>query len=298
MSTNNMESKDFSGTDNVEDVGQAPSLPSLPEINFTSYNNDALRTASATYRTSSDCDRKANDDIYECHYQSAYIESQQTGEDFHQVMTRLCPEWDEDKWKSVVPEEKDSQVGDVIETKQLFVSCNSVLKSMYNDTIGVFIDKDSNDYVTYNFTKSEIMQHSGDRHITYGLRHAVKFDPTKIEGKIGYIISAPWVARRPKPIAELAETRPIFEVCTEDGSVLKRFIIPQDFSVGGDKTACVNAEITYNNGLWKVVLKREFVNGFADDMTTLVNDLRKMNGMGELDISVIYHNFAEHDYEL
>lgn len=267
----------------LEDIEQAPSLSSLLSMPL-------LRTASAAYRTSSEVDMKANDERYGCFYNEAYKESQENGGNYHQIISRMCPEWEEDKWKSVVPEEKDSEVGDVIKTKQLFVSCNSSIRTIYNDTIGVFIDKDTNDFVTYKFTKSMIMAHSGDRNINYGLRHSIKFDPSKIEGKIGFIISAPWVASRPKPITELAETRPIFEVCTEDGSVLKRFIIPQDFSVGGNKTACVNAEITYTDGLWNVVLKREFVNGFADDMKTLVNDLRKMNGMGELDVSVSSHD--------
>jgi hypothetical protein len=287
--SNTNESKEIEKTKSDNAVGPELYLPSFTQ-------DELLRSTSQVYRTSSKCDREANDSIYSCHYDYAQFESQQTGQDFHKVMTRICPEWEEDKWKSVVPEEKDLQVGDIIETKNIFVYCNSVLKSMYNDTIGVFFDKDNNDYVTYNATKSQFMEHSGDRHITYGLRHEVKFDKKDIEGKVGYIISAPWVASKSKPIAELAETRPIFEVCTEDDGVLKRFIIPQDFSIGGNKTACVNAEITYNNDLWKVVIKREFVNGFADDMRTLINDLRKMSGLGELDVNMESNNFYENSY--
>lgn len=276
----------YNNDNNDKVVGPDYDQSCLSDGNFLELEPNAmlLREASQSYRISSNCDKEKNDEIYSDYYKSAYTESQETGQDFHQIMTRTCPTWNEDKWKSVIQEEKDSQVGDIIETKKLFVCCNSMLNGMYNDTIGVFFNKDMNDYVTYSFNKSEFMEHSGDVHISYGLRHAIKFLSKDIEGKIGYIVSAPWSNHKPKSITELAITHPIFEVCTED-DVLKRYIIPQDFSVGGSKTACVNAEITYSNGLWKIVLKREFINGFADDMKTLITDLRQMNGLAELDIN-------------
>jgi hypothetical protein len=291
MSTNNTdmtESKGHSGTNDIEDIEQVSCLSSLSDINFIELEPNAklMREASQSYRISSNCDKEKNDEVYSDYYKIAYTESQETGQDFNQIMSRTCPTWNEDKWKSVIQEEKDSQVGDIIETKKLFVCCNSVLNGMYNDTIGVFFNKDTNDYVTYSSNKSEVMQHSGDLHTSYGLRHGIKFLSKDIEGKVGYIISAPWSNYKSKPISELAETRPIFEVCTEDDIILKRYIIPQDFYVGGSKTACVNAEITYSNGIWKVVLMREFINGFADDMKTLITDLRKMNGLVEHDISL------------
>jgi hypothetical protein len=121
------------------------------------------------------------------------------------------------------------------------------------------------------------MIHSGDVKTDYGLRHIIDFSINIKKGDKGYIISAPWVTRQSRPITELAKTNPVFEVRTNDDNELKRYIIPHDFSVGGSKTACVNAEITYSNDTWRIVIKREFINGFADDMRTIVADLINMN---------------------
>jgi hypothetical protein len=280
-------------TDKVEmnDVPKSNEIPELTELpELSEINNfelipklkpsDLLRCTSQSFRMSSNGDKELNDEKYGDFILSAQLLSKTTGQNFNEVMTTYCPTWNEDKWKSIVPEANDLQVGEVIETKNLFVCCNSVLNGMYNDTIGVFIDKNNkSDHVTYHNRISDFMKHSGDMKISYGLRHEVKFNSKDIEGKIGYIISAPWVSGKSEYIRKLVETRPIFEVCTEDDDVIKRYIIPQDFSASNNnsKTACVNAEITHSNGLWKIVLKREFINGFADDMETIVSDLRKMN---------------------
>jgi hypothetical protein len=237
---------------------------------------DELKKSSKDFRSCSSCDRAKTESKYESVFGAAHQLSQSHGLNFNEAMTRISPSWKKDKWATVVPEVEDSKVGDVITTKSLFVCCNSILNGMYNDTIGVFIDKITDSHVTYSKKLSSNMIHSGDMNITYGLRHEITLSPSNLDGKVGYIVSSPWVSGRSRPITELATTCPIFEICTEDDGVLKRYIIPQDFSEGGNNTACVNAEITFNDGMWKITLKRDFIGGFASDMFALVLNLRHM----------------------
>ena len=260
-------------------------LKSTASAPANGYLSPIQRTTSDGYRAYSCGARTQTDSEYGVHYQSAHALSASAGIDFHSAMERIAPEWEEKKWESIEPEKDDSKVGDTITTKKLRVTCNSLLQEMFNDTIGVFFDAEKNEWVTYSAMESAVMKHSGDKIIPYGLRHIMSFDPSKVEGMVGYIVSAPWVQSRPRPIAELASTNPIFEVCTDDDGVLKRHIIPQDFMDGGDKTACVNAMVKFTDGLWHVTFMRDFVNGFASDMKTLVTDLRQLAGMPAIEFA-------------
>jgi hypothetical protein len=254
-------------------------------LNNTSENEDndcMLRNASQSYRTCSGSDNETVYQSYKMYAEEAGVMATTESISYNDAMERIRPSWKKDKWATVVPEAEDSKNGDIITTKSLFVSCNSILNGMYNDTICVFVDKDTNSYVTYLRKSSSNMTHSGDMTITYGLRHEITFSTSELNGKVGYIVSSPWENKRSRPIKELITTRPIFEVCTEDDGVLKRYIIPQDFSQGGDNTACVNAEITFNDGLWKITLKKDYIKGFADDMYPLIKDLRKISKLEDL----------------
>lgn len=195
-----------------------------------------------------------------------------------EAFTQLAPEYD--RWKNVRLEGYDSRVGDVITGQSITIVCNSLLKNgLYNDTIGIHFDTvnrnefDANNscVVTYNQRETWVMSHSGDKTSQYGLEHVIELDWTHF--RKGYVISAPWLSNCPRPIATLAETNPVLEIRTETDGVLKRFVIPQDYNEGNDKTACVNCEIVYNSGLWTVTIRRDFIMGFANDTGSLIRDI-------------------------
>ena len=165
-----------------------------------------------------------------------------------------------------------------------------------------YINKDT--VVTYDKPKSYNMTHSGDKFNTYGLQHIIEFNKDKFT--TGYIISSPWKSSSADKISTLTATNPILEIRTEDENmdenldenviidaaaaaaepdnivkdpILKRFILPQDYTEGGDNTACINAEIKYDvaEKKWIVKIRRDFINGFANDTKTLVSDIYKLN---------------------
>jgi len=115
------------------------------------------------------------------------------------------------------------------------------------------------------------MNHSGDLKTEYGLEHIIHVDPDNFVK--GFVISAPWLSGKTKPIKTLIDTNPILEIRTEDGNILRRYIIPQDYSEASNKTACVNAEISYDGGMWTVKIRRDFIMGFADDRNLLMREV-------------------------
>jgi hypothetical protein len=187
---------------------------------------------------------------------------------------------DETLWTGVPLDENDSSVGTVIKGKKITLVCNSVLTDMYNDTFAAEVTGDTSTFVTYRNLKSYKNIHSGDIHTPYcgkGLRHKIQFtDEGRDVNTTTFILSAPWISSRKDLVSNLIKTRPILEIRVDNDGKLERFIVPQDFSSGGQSTACACAMVTWDGEYWTVKILREFINGFADDVNTSISDLKKL----------------------
>jgi hypothetical protein len=196
----------------------------------------------------------------------------------------------------------------------VIVRCVSLLKNgLYNDTIGVQVKESKannlhqssiqsiepgaeaapgvsvkqvnlDTFVTYNNQETLNMTHSGDKKDgLYGLEHVVEVKPVNFNPT--FVISAPWKNSNPEKVSTLIPTNPILEICAENNPVnpadepeLKRYVIPQDYANSDNFTACVNAEITYDQDTlkWCVKIRRDFIMGFADNTTTLISEVKKL----------------------
>ena len=185
---------------------------------------------------------------------------------------------DYDRWRAVRLEGYDSHVGDRFQSKNITIVCNSLLREgLYNDTIGIYLDNEMRSVATYKNRKTEWMQHSGDKATEYGLEHIIELTETaEHRFQRGYVVSAPWRSSRPLPVRVLADTNPVLEIRTEDDGVLRRFVIPQDMTLGGDRTACVNAQIQREGYLWTVEIRRDYIMGFADDPELLCQETARI----------------------
>ncbi len=207
-------------------------------------------------------------------------------EAFNHVLGNDGHNADEILWTRVPLNENDSTIGTVFKAKNITLVCNSALTDMYNDTYAVsFTDETNtsvtdktNTFVTYRNLNSQDATHSGDIHTPYlnkGLRHKLKCYPRDVKRKM-VIVSAPWKSSHRDLVSKLAETRPILEIRVDNDGKLERFIVPQDFSGGGQSTACASAMITWDGENWTVKILQEFINGFADDVETSISDLKKL----------------------
>ena len=268
-------------------------------------------SSSAAYRSASQNDAEYQQGLWAANYHSAHVYSQAHHVSVTDAMSQVVPEFN--KWKHVRLEGHDSNVGDIIYADKVSICCISLLKNgLYNDTIAVKLynpsklniqtqepganqnqiknNSDENEVVTYNKKTSDSMSHSGDKHVTYGLEHIIDLKSTD-EQKF-YVISAPWKNSKPEALVTLIPTNPILEIRAENVVAnaanaaaaasepeLKRFVIPQDYAESGGYTACVNAEITFNPVIskWKVQIRRDFIMGFADDIDTLVSEVKKLH---------------------
>lgn len=209
-------------------------------------------------------------------------------EAFNHVLSDDGHNADDITWTLVPLNENDSTIGTVFKAKNITLVCNSALTNMYNDTYTVSITGETNTFVTYRNLKSQDATHSGDIHTPYcrkGLRHNIKCIPKDINTKT-FILSAPWISSHRDLVSKLAETRPILEIRVDNDGKLERFIVPQDFSGGGQSTACASAMITWDGEYWTVKIIQEFINGFADDVETSISDLKKL----ELDKVPVSHD--------
>ena len=181
----------------------------------------------------------------------------------------VLPGYNELRWQAVALQ-PDCALGDVIMSDKISICCNSIQEEQfYNDTIILSKNKNNIEVATYDTKKTNDMTHSGDEHTEYGLRHTVTFEPSFTSG---YVVSTPWDKKNSARIGTLNKTNPILEIRTED-DVLRRYIIANDYTSGGDHTACANAKIVHEHGKWTVTIIRKFVHGFADNTATMVREL-------------------------
>ena len=182
----------------------------------------------------------------------------------------VLPGYNELRWQAVALQ-PDCVLGDVIVSDNISICCNSIqVDQFYNDTIILSKTKKNVEVATYETKKTSGMTHSGDEYTDYGLRHTVTFKPSF---EAGYVVSTPWDKRNSALIETLNKTKPILEIRTEDGDVLRRYIIANDYMSGGNHTACANAKIVHEHGKWTVTIIRQFVHGFADNTATMARDL-------------------------
>ena len=197
---------------------------------------------------------------------------------FNHILRYNGHDADEVKWTRIPLNETDTVIGTKIKAKIISVVCNSVLTEMYNDTYVVGITGEKSTFVTYRQLISSQNTHSGDKNTPYGgkgLRHVVDFHDTGKDVKTQtFIVSAPWISSRRDLVTKLIETKPILEIRVENDGELKRYIVPQNFSDGGQNTACASAMITWDGENWTVKILQEFINGFADDVATSISDLK------------------------
>lgn len=199
---------------------------------------------------------------------------------FNHVFRANGEDPEEVRWTRIPLNEADTAIGTEIKAKELSIACNSGLHTgMYNDTYVVAITEETATSVTYRQLTSSQNTHSGDIPTPYlerGLRHTTTFvDAGKDVKTRTFVTSASWMSGRRGPVTELIETKPILEirVVTRNGE-MKRYIVPQNFSDGGQNTACASAMITWDGENWTVKIIQEFINGFADDVATSISDLK------------------------
>ncbi len=201
-------------------------------------------------------------------------------EAFNHVLSNDGHDADEILWTGVPLDEKDSSVGTIIKGKKITLVCNSTLTDMYNDTFAAAVTGNSSTFVTYRNLRNEKNIHSGDIHTPYcgkGLRHKIQFtDEGRDVNTTTFILSAPWISSRKDLVSKLIKTRPILEIRVDNDGKLERFIVPQDFSGGGQSTACASAMVTWDGEYWTVKILQEFINGFADDVEASISDLKKL----------------------
>lgn len=239
--------------------------------------------SSSAYRSSAKSDSVQQNAKRKLFEESAQIYSQQNNVSMDQAYKVFIDDYDE--WKDVTIDDIDLQVGTTLKAAKMEMCCNSrVYNQLYNDTIAVGYKNDEKEpgsesdkiCVTYKKKVDRTMTHSGDKLVDYGLRHIIRF--TDDFQSTVFIISSPWLNGHSTNVAELDKTDPILEIRVEDGNgVKKRYVIPQDYTQGFRYTACVNAVIKKDKNEWQVTIRRDFINGFADDPETLIENVQRIN---------------------
>jgi hypothetical protein len=177
-------------------------------------------------------------------------------------------------WNRIELEPEDVQIGTVFICKGIQVCTNSKrIGGRYNDTYAV---SKSKQFMNYNKKSCDWAAHSGDISTEYGLRHTLIFteEINNMANEEVYIFSASWLSGKKENINVLTETHPIMEFrTTSDDKTLKRFVIPQNFTTGGNYTSCAGAKITHDGENYRVEVISVFCGGFADDINTSITDI-------------------------
>ena len=241
--------------------------PPLSPLEFCPASSDA-------YRGASQIERSYSDQAWEAVTPFAESHSAAHGISVEEARKILDSNFNANKWGRVQLEGEDAKVGVQIREKNVEIVCNSNQRGTYNDTYGTVITgEDPVTSVTYRTIESIHQSHSGDINTPYGLRHIITLKGIH-QSSTAYILSAPWTAGQRGPITKLTESNPILEIRAETDGNLKRYVIPQDFSAGGNMTACVNASVTWDGEYYTVTIMREFIRGFADDVQSSIADLK------------------------
>jgi len=239
------------------------------------------RASSAAYRA---CTEDAISNIFK----QIRIYSATNNISMEEARKKLLEGGQVDKWEIIPLEGKDAQVGDTFTSEHppQVVCISRIKESVYNDTVVVIYtvsedDQKKFEIVTYmrKKTNSNLVTHSGDIGVDYGLQHIICFkQPNQPNQPMeAYIISTPWKGGKSLPVRELEDSNPIFEIRTENNTELKRTVIPQDYDGTTDEqTACVNAKVSYNGELWTVTIERKPIKGFASDPDTLIEEIKKL----------------------
>ena len=181
---------------------------------------------------------------------------------------------DDIMWNRVELEPEDVKIGTILICKKIQVCTNSKrIGGRYNDTYAISKTKK---YINYNVKSCEWAGHSGDKPIEYGLRHTIIFTEkiNNMANEEVYVFSASWLSGRKENINVLTETHPIMEFrTTSNDNTLKRFVIPQNFTTGGNYTSCTGAKITHDGENYRVEVISVFCGGFADDIHTSISDV-------------------------
>jgi hypothetical protein len=249
----------------ADDNNDLPPPPPLPGL---------CAVSSEAYRGASQIERSFSDQAYEAATPAAESYSAAHGIPVEEARKVVDPNYSANKWGRIPLEGEDAKVGTQIRGKEIQLVCNSNLYRLYNDTYSInFTGANQATSVTYRATESIHQSHSGDMKTPFGLRHIITFKGIH-QSSTAYILSASWTAGQRGPITELAGTNPILEIRAETNGDLKRYVIPQDFSAGGNMTACVNASVTWDGEYYTVTIMREFIRGFADDVNSSIADLK------------------------
>lgn len=246
------------------------------EMIFTEGIIPLQRCSSNNYRLSSNCERQITENIVTNYKSKACELMKNFNITYDEAMRQLDPDWNEHQW-TIKPLIKEDMIpGNVFYSNKIpIVCCNSILKDgLYNDT--VVLTGDTSLGVSYIQKKNKRAIHSGDIITEYGLRHTIILTniDKPIDNTIKYwVISTPWVSAQPKSITTLTDTDPVFEIRTFEDEEMTRRVIGQDYSIGGENTACVNACITQEKeDLWKIEIMCHFLpKGFANDLKSLVD---------------------------
>ena len=177
-------------------------------------------------------------------------------------------------WNRIELEPEDVQIGTVFICKEIQVCTNSKrIGGRYNDTYAVSKTKK---YINYNKKSCEWAGHSGDISTEYGLRHTI-ISTKEVNNMVNeevYVFSASWLGGRKENINVLTETHPIMEFrTTSNDNTLKRYVIPQNFTTGGNYNSCAGAKITHDGENYRVEVISVFCGGFADDIHTSIADV-------------------------
>jgi hypothetical protein len=242
------------------------------------------KVSSDIYRNVSDSSRALSNVAWEnaTPLAAAYAMANDVSEEV--ARQAIDPDYETHRWERVQLQGEDSKVGDQIRSPKVQLVCNSLLNGRYNDTYATqnnpTMPQVPTSYVTYRSRHSVTMNHSGDQQTTYGLRHTIGLNKPDTIGSTVHILSASWTSGQCGPVALLTSTQPILEIRTEahDGT-LARYIIPQDFSQGGEMTASVNARATWDGEMWTVTIMQEFVRGFADDVSASIAGIAQLQTM-------------------
>jgi len=265
------------------------------------------RCYTENYRSSSGMERGITENRVANYRKIAEQLMEQENITYDEAMRRIDPNWEEDQWVLQPLKTEDMNPGDVFYSEgKPIVCCNSkIINGLYNDT--VMLTPGISQGVTYINRKNDYCLHSGDIHTPYGLRHKITLtlksdsnstktiddtvDETTSNKKIKLlrtpnddvysVISTPWLNTQSQPITVLTSTEPVFEIRTFEGGVMTRRVIGHDYSVGGDNTACLNAQITQEReNYWKINICCDFLpKGFANDLNGLIDSVNSIEKM-------------------
>lgn len=229
--------------------------------------------SSAGYRQAS-----ASDHVTSCAYveqatPSAMQYAEENGTSFDEAVRVILDKQglnsNDVMWNRIELEPEDVKVGTVFICKGIQACTNSKrIGGRYNDTYAVSRNKK---FVNYVQKSCPFAIHSGDISTEYGLRHSIQF--TNLQDEV-YVFSASWLSGRKENINVLTETHPImeFRITTDDGT-LKKYVIPNNFTTGGNFTSFAGAKITNDGVNFRVEVISVFCGGYADNINTSIADV-------------------------